>query len=93
MRPAWPPHAALDDILAPSYAGHFGSTPQMDRTAFQQFVGRSSPRSPTSTMPWGIYSFTPINTMHLRDGKIVEHWSEFDGIGMMQQLGAMPTPA
>jgi steroid delta-isomerase-like uncharacterized protein len=29
----------------------------------------------------------------IRDGKIVEHWSLFDTMGMMQQLGLMPVPA
>jgi steroid delta-isomerase-like uncharacterized protein len=27
------------------------------------------------------------------DGKIAEHWSQFDVVGVMQQLGAMPPPA
>ena len=26
------------------------------------------------------------------DGKLVEHWSSFDALGMMQQLGVIPTP-
>jgi len=26
------------------------------------------------------------------DGKIVESWAEYDALGMMQQLGAIPTP-
>ncbi|HZG68129.1 MAG TPA: ester cyclase [Herpetosiphonaceae bacterium] len=116
--------SALDDILAPSYAGHFGGAPQMDRTAFKQFVGAfftalpdlhhavedlfgegdkialrltlsGTHRGPFQGLaPTGKHvSFSAINTMQLRDGKIVEHWSEFDGIGMMQQLGAMPAPA
>ena len=28
----------------------------------------------------------------IRDGKIVEHWSLFDQMGMMQQLGLVPSP-
>jgi steroid delta-isomerase-like uncharacterized protein len=27
------------------------------------------------------------------DGKIAEHWAQFDVIGVMQQLGALPAPA
>ncbi len=26
------------------------------------------------------------------DGKLVEHWSQFDALGMLQQLGAIPQP-
>ncbi len=26
------------------------------------------------------------------DGKLVEHWSQFDALGMLQQLGAIPAP-
>jgi steroid delta-isomerase-like uncharacterized protein len=28
----------------------------------------------------------------IKDGKIVEHWPQFDQIGMMQQLGLLPPP-
>lgn len=28
-----------------------------------------------------------------RDGRVSEEWIVYDGVGMMQQLGAMPTPA
>jgi steroid delta-isomerase-like uncharacterized protein len=34
-----------------------------------------------------------LNLFHLRDGKIAEHWVQYDAIGMLQQLGAMPAPA
>ena len=29
----------------------------------------------------------------IKDGKIVEHWSLFDQMGMMQQLGLVPPPS
>jgi steroid delta-isomerase-like uncharacterized protein len=32
------------------------------------------------------------DVVHIRDGKIVEHWANFDQLGMMQQLGALPMP-
>jgi steroid delta-isomerase-like uncharacterized protein len=44
---------------------------------------------------WGIpatgksVNFTGIYIARIKDGKIVEHWGEEDGIGLMQQLGIM----
>jgi steroid delta-isomerase-like uncharacterized protein len=35
--------------------------------------------------------FTGIYVARIENGKIVEHWGEEDGIGLMQQIGAMPT--
>jgi len=36
------------------------------------------------------YSIEEIHVFRLRDGKVVEHWHQFDQMGMMKQLGAMP---
>lgn len=33
-----------------------------------------------------------INIERFQNGKIVEHWSQFDGIGLMRQIGVLPTP-
>ena len=33
-----------------------------------------------------------IDIIRLADGKFVEHWGQMDSMGMMQQLGAIPTP-
>ena len=30
--------------------------------------------------------------LRIADGKVAEYWGQQDNIGMMQQLGAMPTP-
>lgn len=44
---------------------------------------------------WGIpatgkqVEFTGIYIVRIRDGKIIEHWGEEDGISLMQQLGMM----
>ena len=35
---------------------------------------------------------TGIAIWRIRDGKIVEHWHETDGLGLMQQLGVLPAP-
>ena len=36
------------------------------------------------------YSIEEIHWFRLRDGKVVEHWHQFDQMGMMKQLGLMP---
>jgi predicted ester cyclase len=33
---------------------------------------------------------TGINVERFQNGKIVEHWSQFDAIGLMRQIGAIP---
>jgi steroid delta-isomerase-like uncharacterized protein len=38
------------------------------------------------------YSIGEIHIFRVRDGKVVEHWHQFDQVKMMQQLGAMPAP-
>jgi predicted ester cyclase len=37
-------------------------------------------------------SMTAIAIHRIENGKIVEHWSEVDNLGLMQQLGVVPTP-
>ncbi len=36
------------------------------------------------------YTILEIHIFRLRDGRIIEHWHQFDQLGMMRQLGAMP---
>ena len=36
------------------------------------------------------YEIGEIHIFRMRDGKVVEHWHQFDQMKMMQQLGAMP---
>jgi predicted ester cyclase len=38
-------------------------------------------------------SATGIDIIQFAGGKVVEHWGEFDMMGMMQQLGLIPAPA
>ncbi len=37
-------------------------------------------------------SMTGIAIYRIANGKIVEHWSEIDNLGVMQQLGVVPPP-
>ena len=36
------------------------------------------------------YTIPEIHIFRVRNGRIVEHWHQFDQLGMMRQLGAMP---
>ena len=36
------------------------------------------------------YRIEEIHWFRLRDGQVVEHWHQFDQMGLMKQLGAMP---
>ena len=38
-------------------------------------------------------SVSVIDLFRIRDGKIAEQWTVMDALGLMQQLGAVPTPA
>jgi steroid delta-isomerase-like uncharacterized protein len=38
------------------------------------------------------YTISETHIFHMRDGKIAEHWRDADMLGMMQQLGALPSP-
>jgi len=38
-------------------------------------------------------SIKVIDIIRVDGGKFVEHWGQMDTMGMMQQLGAIPTPA
>ena len=35
-------------------------------------------------------TITGIDIVRITDGKVVEHWGNFDDLGMMQQLGVIP---
>jgi steroid delta-isomerase-like uncharacterized protein len=38
-------------------------------------------------------TFSCIDIVRCADGKIVEHWSQFDRLGLLQQLGLAPAPS
>jgi predicted ester cyclase len=38
-------------------------------------------------------TMTGINIERVAGGRIVEHWSQFDMLGLLVQIGAIPAPA
>ncbi len=38
-------------------------------------------------------TWTEMHIVRFANGKIVEHWANVDQVGMLQQLGLMPTPS
>jgi steroid delta-isomerase-like uncharacterized protein len=38
------------------------------------------------------FELTSLNIFHLAGGRIASQWAQFDAMGMLQQLGAMPAP-
>ena len=44
-----------------------------------------------AALPGGAW-LAAVVVEHFRDGKSVEHWSLFDSLGMMRQLGLVPPP-
>jgi steroid delta-isomerase-like uncharacterized protein len=38
------------------------------------------------------WAFTAIDIIRIAGGKIVEHWNNYDALGLMQQLSAVPAP-
>ncbi|HEU5014620.1 MAG TPA: ester cyclase [Roseiflexaceae bacterium] len=40
-----------------------------------------------------VITMSAINCFRFVDDKVAEHWSEYDAMGMMQQLGVIPAPA
>ena len=37
-------------------------------------------------------TWTEIHIARVANGKLTEHWSNIDQLGMLQQLGVIPTP-
>jgi predicted ester cyclase len=88
--------AVLDELYTPDFVSHDPANPQVrSREDFKQwFTGLSkafpdlhfSLEDMLAEEDRVAYRFT------LRDGKIAELWSNTDALGLVQQLGLIPTP-
>jgi steroid delta-isomerase-like uncharacterized protein len=75
-------HTAIDDLIAEG----------------DKVVARVTMTGTHTGDFWGMpatgrrVKFTGIYVVRIAGGKIVEHWGEEDGVGLLQQLGVMPGP-
>ncbi len=75
-------HLTLDDVIA---EGDRVVTRMTERGTHQgEFMGIP----PTGRQ----VAYTSISMDRIVDGTIVEHWVNFDALGLLQQLGAIPAP-
>jgi steroid delta-isomerase-like uncharacterized protein len=74
------PVFTIDDLLA-----------EDDRVAVRLTAGAKQ-TGPFMGMPPSdrAYSIGEIHIFRIRDGKVTEHWHQFDGMGMMRQLAPPP---
>ena len=74
------PRFTIDDMIA-----------EGDRVAVRLTSGATQTGPFMGMPPSGkSYEISEIHIFRLRDGKVIEHWHQFDQLGMMKQLGAMP---
>lgn len=83
LRSAFPDFkATIDDIVA-----------EGDKVVIRQTWSGTHKGEFMGVPPTGkSVSFGVIDIVRIAGGKCVEHWGQMDSMGMMQQLGAIPTP-
>jgi steroid delta-isomerase-like uncharacterized protein len=73
-------HFTIDDMIA-----------EGDRVAVRLTAGATQTGELMGMPASGkSYEIGEIHIFRLRDGKVTEHWHQFDQMTMMKQLGAMP---
>ena len=62
-----------------------------DRVAVRLTAGATQVGEFMGIQPSGkAYSIGEIHIFRVRDGRVAEHWHQYDQLAMMRQLGAMP---
>lgn len=76
-------HTAIDQVIA-----------EGDLVVLQTTFSGTQQGSFMGVPPTGRrFAQRQVHIVRIRDGKAVEHWAIRDDLGMLQQLGALPTPA
>ena len=74
------PRFTIEDMIA-----------EADRVAVRLTAGARQTGEFMGMPPSGkSYRIGEIHIFRIRDGKVSEHWHQFDSMGMMSQLGALP---
>jgi steroid delta-isomerase-like uncharacterized protein len=83
LRSAFPDFkATIDDIIA-----------EGDKVVIRQTWSGTQKGEFMGVPPTGkSVSFGVIDIIRIAGGKFAEHWGQMDSTGLMQQLGAIPTP-
>ena len=83
LRAAFPDwHEDIEDLIA-----------EGDKVVFR-VTGRGTHQGEFQGVPPSGRPVTVAGTdiVRLEDGKLAEHWANFDQLGLMAQIGALPTP-
>jgi steroid delta-isomerase-like uncharacterized protein len=73
-------HVHVDDVVS-----------EGDVAVFHDHVTATSRGSFFGLPPNGaVLEWTEIHWLRISEGKIVEHWTNFDQLGILRQLGALP---
>ncbi len=83
FRKAFPDlHLAIEDMVA-----------EGDKVSFRMFMRGTHQGTIMGIDPTGReITLSAIDIARFADGKIVEQWGQMDTLGLLQQLGAIPTP-
>ena len=74
------PHFAIEEMIA-----------EDDRVAVRLTAGATQVGAFMGLAPSGkSYTIGEIHIFRIRDGKVAEHWHQYDQLAMMRQLGALP---
>jgi steroid delta-isomerase-like uncharacterized protein len=85
---------AMERLSAVLAEGHFTIEDMIaegDRVAVRVTAGATQVGEFMGLPPSGkAYVIGEIHIFRIRGGKVVEHWHQYDQLGMMRQLGALP---
>jgi len=75
-------HVTIEDLIA-----------EGDKVVVRWTGGGTNTGEMMGMPPTGkAFKVTGVNTFRISGGKVVDTWVSFDTLGMMQQLGIVPTP-